>query len=356
MEKKERLFYLDFIRALAMIIIVAFHFFCHFETFNITAFNPLLYKFINIDFGVVGVTIFFIISGVSLMYNYSEKIEYKTYAKKRFLNIYPMFWIAYTFLFLNDFIINQSINNTIPKSKLILSFLGIDGYFLYLGPNFYKIGEWFLGAIIFIYILFPLYRLLIKKDKKVAIITLIIHFILSIYILQYNPFIIQANRNLIVCITSFLIGIYFIEYVKEIKWYHALTAFILFIITIMVKTSISEYLVSIVSGVLLFVVLVYVSKFIKNNVIHNLFNFLSKYSYAIFLVHHILIIKVESKFSNQILGKFETLCLFTYTFLIIIVMAIILSNISKKVIKALLDDKNKKGEKTCQNLKELIHQ
>ena len=191
-QKKERLFYLDFIRVVAMMLVVIYHFFKHFDiSFNISAFNPLKLEFIHLNLGFLGVTLFFIISGASLMYNYSEKIDYKRYFKRRFKSIYPMFWIAYTVAFLYNFIANGNIDDTIPRSRLILSFLGIDGYFQYLAPNFYILGEWFLGAIIFIYIIFPLYRKLLKKNKTLTLIVLIFHCILSIYILQFNPFLVK---------------------------------------------------------------------------------------------------------------------------------------------------------------------
>lgn len=40
---------------------------------------------------------------------------------------------------------------------MLLSLLGMDGYFQYRGPNYYLIGEWFFGAIVFLYILYPLF-------------------------------------------------------------------------------------------------------------------------------------------------------------------------------------------------------
>lgn len=52
MEKK-RVFYLDFIRAISIIIIVVYHFNCHFETFNITGLNGILFNFANGDVGKV---------------------------------------------------------------------------------------------------------------------------------------------------------------------------------------------------------------------------------------------------------------------------------------------------------------
>lgn len=342
--KKEKLFYLDFIRAIAMLIVVGFHFFSHFKTFNIVGFNPLLNTHIKAKWGPIGVNLFFIISGISLMYNYSNEINYKLYFKKRIKAIYPMFWIAYIVFFLVNIVLKNGVDPTIPKTRFILSFLGIDGYFLYLQRNFYILGEWFLGAIIFIYILFPLYRLVMKKDRKIAGIVFIIHFVLSVYILQYNLFKMDANRNLIVCISSFLLGIYFIEYIKEVKWYYALSASIILILSVTINRISELNVMPLIQGGLLVVVLIYISKFVNNKKVQKIFTTLSKYSYSIFLVHHIIIMKIESLFRNKTLGIFEIFVLFLGVFTIIFLISIILFFVTKK-ITILIENQYKKIKK-----------
>lgn len=47
MEKKERIFYLDFIRALSVIMIVTFHFNCSLGTVGISGFNKIFANFTN---------------------------------------------------------------------------------------------------------------------------------------------------------------------------------------------------------------------------------------------------------------------------------------------------------------------
>lgn len=163
---KNKLFYLNIIRAIATIIIVIFHFNCNLDIYSINVPNNLFYKTANGDFGVIGVAMFFMLSGVALMYNYDDKIDYASYSKKRFLNIYPSFWIAYASVFLYNFYNQLSIPINIPKYTLLFSLIGMDGYFSYLFKNFCLVGEWFLGAIIILYILFPLFRAMMKRGRK----------------------------------------------------------------------------------------------------------------------------------------------------------------------------------------------
>lgn len=86
--KKERLFYLDFVRAIAVISIVITHFNARFLYLN----PPMPEKAVlttnvgNLYIGDWGVSLFFIISGAALMYIYQEKCDWKLFYKKRFFS------------------------------------------------------------------------------------------------------------------------------------------------------------------------------------------------------------------------------------------------------------------------------
>lgn len=54
-----------------------------------------------------------------------------------------------------------------PRWTLVLSVLGLDGYALPYTPTFYKVGEWFLGCLILLYVLFPL-LLRLQKNRAWA--------------------------------------------------------------------------------------------------------------------------------------------------------------------------------------------
>ena len=90
------------------------------------------------------------------MYNYQDKLEIKNYIKKRFLGIYPMFWIAYTLIFIYLFYQTKSNVWGLPAYKMIITLFAMDGYLSPYISTFYLIGEWFLGCIVLIYTVFPL--------------------------------------------------------------------------------------------------------------------------------------------------------------------------------------------------------
>lgn len=81
---KERVFYFDFIRAISVFAIIIFHFNCSLPPHLVYAGNKpiIMYDYINGNLGQIGVSLFFILSGASLMYNYSENFSLKKFYKK----------------------------------------------------------------------------------------------------------------------------------------------------------------------------------------------------------------------------------------------------------------------------------
>lgn len=329
MEKKKKIFYLDFIRVISMIMIVTYHFYAHFAENNITGFKI----FSNGKWGMIGVTLFFMISGASLMYNYGEKLDLKKYAKKRFLGIYPMFWIAYTLVFIYIFYGCKGIIWDLPTYKLGISLLAMDGYLSPYTQTFYLIGEWFLGCIVFIYILFPILRKIVNKYPKTFIgVYTIINFALLIF---YRNGVMPINKNLIICTYSFVLGMYVIKYIKQFKLWQTIVTLILAIIAYLIPNSSSSLnktvLIANFMGYNLFIVLGYIGEKIENINIQKIFNIIGKYSYEIFLVHHYIIMKIESTFTNKTLRISETICLYITCWIVIGICAKILYVLNKNI-------------------------
>ncbi len=326
--KKKKIFYLDFIRVISMFIIVTYHFYVHFVDYNINGFYTI---FSNGKWGLIGVTLFFMISGASLMYNYKENIDLKKYFKKRFLGIYPMFWIAYTVLFLYLFYINKSDIWGIPPLNILISYLGMDGYLSVYVKTFYLIGEWFLGCIVLIYILFPLVRKLVNRyPKETLIMATIINYLILIF---YTGGKMPITKNLFVCLYSFILGMYIIE-VKEIKIWQAAIALVVSAICYIIQASNinMNVLLSNLVGYSLFIVFAFIGQKITNVTIQKIFVTISKYTYPIFLVHHYIILKVETNFSNVVYGLFGTLAVYMTIWLIIIIFAKLLYMTNKGIL------------------------
>lgn len=94
---KQRLYYLDFVRALSTLIIVLTHYnaLYIYNAQNPRAFVICAYPF-NIYIGSLGVSLFLIISGASLYLTYgnADKFDFKKFYTRRFLGIYAMLYVS----------------------------------------------------------------------------------------------------------------------------------------------------------------------------------------------------------------------------------------------------------------------
>ena len=85
----------------------------------------------------------------------------------------------------------------------------MDGYISKQVDTWYTIGEWFIGAILICYILYPFLLYFIKTSEAAVIITLISLFLIFLdwRMLNQNSF-----RNIFSCLISFVLGIIFVKY------------------------------------------------------------------------------------------------------------------------------------------------
>jgi len=323
-----------------MFIIVTYHFFAHFPENNINGFKI----FSNSKWGIIGVALFFMISGASLYCNYGEKIDLKKYFKKRFLGIFPMFWIAYFVIYLMLFFQTKTVPfGDLANYKYLVSIVGMDGYLGFYINTFYLIGEWFLGCIILIYILFPIYRLLINKYPKIFFaISSIIGFGLMLFLKGTKM---PVHMNLLVNSYSFILGMYIFKYIKEIKWWQMLIALAIPVGLYCIPAVAVNYVVTIANCIAycLFIVLAYVGMKINNEIIENWLLVIGKYSYAVFLVHHYIIMKVEATFQNSDLRLKGTVCLYLTVWLIIAIFSKILYSTNKNILSMFKSKENSKG-------------
>lgn len=306
--KKERLFYLDFVRAFAVIFILIHHFNTSLSELEIKTDNLFFPHIGYTDMGRFGVSLFFIISGASLMLTYAKDFHLKQYFTKRFFAIFPMYWLAYLCGFLFLFYTRGKMKGGVPTWKFVFTLFGMDGYLNNATSTFYILGEWFLGCIILFYVLFPILRYTVLKFP---ILTLCCVSCIYIFLILFRPtdFPIYLERDLLSRMLEIVIGMIFIQYIKKVEWWQALILGGVFIGTLFCNpTNQSTLMVLIMAtGVSLFGVLVYIGQVIRYERIKAACSYISKYSYAIFLVHHVverdLIMK---RFTGETLNKVET--------------------------------------------------
>lgn len=196
---QQRLFYLDVIRVASAILIVIYHF-----SFSLPWPVDVLHSTVNGSWGMTPVYCFFMVSGAALMHRYGKEEGFKIgkFYSRRFLGIYPLFWIAYLIGF---FAVYWQLGHLydVPSWSLIWSIIGLDGWVVNWVPTFYMVGEWFLGSIIMLYLAFPAVRFLWRKNWKVLT---GVFFLIALVLFWYHPFPMEIKQNPAVDLFYFLLG------------------------------------------------------------------------------------------------------------------------------------------------------
>lgn len=222
--KKQRIYYLDLIKIIAAAAVFICHFTRNLEINQVGYTLKILPDYVfNVYLGSFGVSLFFIISGAALMYVYDEELELFSYYKKRFMGIYPMFWIAFLAAFSISLFRTRSISPDVPKWKVIYSILGIDGNALWWGNNYYQIGEWFLGVIICLYIIFPLLRWCMKKSLVMTCIGVIGTYIACVLWFHTT---LPLDCFFLARVPEMMFGMIFIRYIRKVGKVHLVVSLI----------------------------------------------------------------------------------------------------------------------------------
>ena len=328
MMKRERLFYLDLIRAFATVIIIITHYNAVFLYLMPEEKDKIIItsRVANLYIGDFGVSLFLIISGASLMYVYQEKLDLKKFVKKRFLGIYPMFWIAYILAFVYMFYNQRTFAVDVPRKNFIFTILGIDGYVSTLKPigTFYLVGEWFIGLILMMYVVFPILRKLIIKYPIPTAVGIMIMYILSIIF-------VDRNVELFVRIPEFAFGMYFVRYIKKVKWPAVIVSVVVILYNSFLTPPFNNNIQTTYIGICAFLILVWLADYVKVFWLENICSIISKYSYAIFLVHHFIIFRVTERYNLYELTRLGTVSAFLTCVVFTAAGAFILYQIDKNV-------------------------
>lgn len=296
-EKGKRLLYLDLIRTFAVVCVFVVHFTRQFEYDGIARANDykiLRDSFFSVYLGSYGVSLFFIVSGASLMYVYKDKFQLGTYLKKRFWGIYPMYWIAFILAFLYNFYINKGLTFACEKWTILLTVLGMDGYLSCFFPNFYLVGEWFMGCIILLYLIFPILRKgVLNYPKLTAAISLTVYVLGAFLFHSAMP----TDTLFILRVPELLVGMYFVCYFNKIKpVVAAIAAGFLAICAIFDFYGTPTIWIAPVVGVASFIVLTFIADYVDCKLVRGITQTVGKYCFAIFLTHHFVIAQVMKRF------------------------------------------------------------
>ncbi len=201
-----RLFYLDFIRSIAILGIIFFHY--NVWLSQLVAGDMVLTQSFELG-GSIGVSLFVILSGASLMAGgaiRTSRFSAISFYKKRFLAIFPLFYTSYLAMLLFYAVFFTSVPFTCNNPPVfLLTLAALDGFTVYAINNYYIIGEWFIGFIIIIYCAFPAIRYCFLKNM---VLTLAGSALISFFSYSFYPFEMPIFRFPIIRLFEFVFGMF----------------------------------------------------------------------------------------------------------------------------------------------------
>jgi exopolysaccharide production protein ExoZ len=290
----KRLYNLDYLRGLAAFGIMIYHYL----TWTLGKFEADTFMG---RLGLYGVSIFYVLSGLTLFYVYFDKIKINQqdiflFFKKRILRIYPLLWLVT--------IIAILLSNQTPNIfDIFLNLSGLFGFIKW--DSYFSEGVWSIGNELVFYVFFPFFILFAKSYRLLFIFLSIIIF--SIYLffafVKLNPeLLIQEQwknyvnplNQIFLFLGGFLIGFLFhkAKFNNYIIIIILLLSFVLFVYfpvfgnTIKLVTGLNRILFT----VLCFIICLCFYKLSLKlpHFIHQPLTLLGEASYSVYLLHPII--------------------------------------------------------------------
>ncbi len=322
---------IQFLRGLAALIVVIYH------TSDYIKINYTQQVFLGdfFSFGFAGVDLFFVISGFIILFTSKKYINNPTsigeYLKKRFVRIYPIYWIVLITLLASTNIITFLLDKNIFKTELPTKLSTYLNTFFLL-PNHLAINaaSWTLSFELYFYLIFGLI-ILSKNLKFIPIIILLISLYNSVILIPNDGFI---KINYFFFFFSgynfeFMFGVLICYHYEQIKFSKIISG-ILILVSVIIISQLGHQvgIFDINKRVLIFglpsaVILISILNLEKNHrmTFLNFFVLLGDSSYVLYLIHFpamLLLNKIPSLLGNSLSFVNETFYSFFIIFLIVL--------------------------------------
>ena len=333
---KKRIFYYDFVRGFAFVFIIIYHFNISVVSRNISGTTILINDFCNnLDLGHIGVSLFFILSGSALMESSGKVFDIREFYKKRIKSLLPLFWTAYLLVFIYYFCKYKTGHPFTEEPKgwtFLLTVIGMDGYTASLMLNYYKIGEWFLGCILLMYMMFPALKWGVEKHPYTAWIPVI-----AVYCFLNYKYILPnlCTQDVFMRLPAFVFGMYMGKYIKKVRVIGLIPAVI--ILPVCACVDFSEYLSIPVmvyvtlAGVSSYTVFRFVGERAENELFKEIVAKISAITYPVYLLHHVISEQIITNFEQVKLSSVDVVVLFVIVLGAEILGGIGLQNLYNKI-------------------------
>lgn len=336
---KNRIKHFDVVRVICFILIIYYHMIAQLPVNGICS-HEAIFPFVansNMQMGTFAVAVFFMISGASLMYTTKDKLRLGQFYLKRYIRLLiPFYVVTFMYYIVNVIRVRDFAGvytGGIPVWRWIFTVLGMDEWVSMHGIVTFSrgIGEWFLGALMILSLLFPLLRFLMLKNAKVFMACAIAVYLFVIYNYQSSVLI---YMNLLVKGFDFILGMWYGLYWDKINTklkYVGVPVFLFFLFypTEMVMNQALKILIPAFAFLLAFSL---VENKLQNCKLTGI-NILSKFSYELFLVHHIVIYALTPYQPTFLNTSMDYAKMFVKELLAIVVAAVVAKMVADAIIK-----------------------
>lgn len=334
--------YYDALRIISFCFIIFYHMMIQLQISEIYPAEKVspFFSNSNMHLATLAVAVFFMLSGACLAYTTKDGFRIKEYFKKRYVKTLIPFYIVALAYYIYKAIITKSFLGMytvhVPAWRIIYTILGLDGWIdMHKVPTFtLGVGEWFLGALLLLYLLFPLFRYFMKKNSILFLcVATCIYIIVAYNYTSYVP----MHMNLILKGYEFILGMYLGTYLTSVnkKWMLLSVPVTVFFFTSSTALNWNGALKITVFALAFFVSFSYLEDLLSKGKLKWL-DFLSGLSYELFLVHHIVIYEITPRVEEYIINKYHVLLLFIVQVLLMAILALILKYSSNALIKLIM--------------------
>lgn len=343
----KRIRYYDLLRILSMVMIVYYHIMVELWIEDIYPDDKIspFYSTPNISVATLAVAIFFILSGAGLTISNSDKFEPGKFYIKRFRTVLVPYYVTSVFYFIIQFAVHEE--------NWFRALMNISGVYTLFGVVEYAringapvissgIGEWFLGVLIIIYVLYPLFRYLMNKFPYLFFSAATALYIA--YIFSYSEGMPPVYMTLPAKAYEFIIGMYLAKYAKEFskKLMPVALAVCAFFFTNRWSLGLNQSMVITLCAVMFIISISYLEPYLKKTK-GKILSFMSGFSYYLFLVHHVVIYLITPVMKPVIHDKYGVIALVAVLLAVMTASAFLVYGVTKLIFKGV--DKLRSGKK-----------
>lgn len=315
----QRLVGYDLIRILSCVFVMTVHFnaaVCGYAGGLFLYPNEIIPNFWaggKVYLGTLGNVLFFLLSGASLMLSNREPIHNPAvFYQKRLLSLYPSFWIAFSVAACVDFLSTKGIPAGTPL-QLLAALSGLEGYLSQLGlagAVYYKLGEWFLGAIILLYLIFPGVHRCLNRAPIFTCVVCSGMYIAGLWTIYRNlPH--CGYTSLLICLPEMVLGMVYVRYDLRNRPRLSLGICLgtLAVVGLLHRYLMADFL-ALLMAVSIFLILMVCARWVTSPRVTATLASAAKLTYPLFLVHHWLVYKLVQGFDLSSLPRRYVVLLF----------------------------------------------